>query len=106
LLDERTEGPYRTLLVGATCLSGDRFGDYGFSRPLEIGDHVVFKNVGAYSLIKASRFNRQNLPALHLLGEDGSLNTMKTYDYEDYRRQWSEDMPSLAASKRGTGPAS
>ncbi|MEJ2454810.1 MAG: carboxynorspermidine decarboxylase [Candidatus Thiodiazotropha sp.] len=106
LLDERTDGPYRTLLVGATCLSGDRFGDYSFSRPLEIGDRVVFKNVGAYSLIKASRFNGQNLPALHLLGEDGSLNPMKTYDYEDYRRQWSEDMPSRAGSKRGTGSAS
>ncbi len=88
LLGERTDGDYATTLAGCTCLSGDLFGEYRFSRPLEIDDRLAFENVGAYSLIKASRFNGHNLPSIHFLGDNGVLTLMKEYDYEDYRRQW------------------
>jgi len=60
---------------------------------------VAFKNVGAYSLIKASRFNGQNLPSIHLLGDQGALTLMKAYDYDDYRRQWSDVEPLQPSSK-------
>lgn len=99
LLDERTDGPCTMTLAGCTCLSGDLFGEYRFSRALEINDRVVFKNVGAYSLIKASRFNGYNLPSIYFLGDNGALTLMKAYDYDDYRRQWSEDEPAQQASK-------
>jgi len=32
-------------------------GQYRFDKPLKLGDRVAFKNVGAYSLVKANRFN-------------------------------------------------
>lgn len=99
LLGEQTDDPYVVTLVGSTCLSGDRFGDYRFSRPLEINDRVAFKNVGAYSLIKASRFNGQNLPSIHLLGDQGALTLMKSYEYDDYRCQWSDVEPLQPSSK-------
>ncbi|MES9971998.1 MAG: hypothetical protein ABW092_18345 [Candidatus Thiodiazotropha sp.] len=103
LLQTQREGDYAVTLAGSTCLSGDLFGEYRFTRPLAINDRVVFRNVGAYSLIKASRFNGHNLPSIHLLGEDGRAVLMKAYDYQDYRRQWDEENDACRPMKSGAG---
>jgi carboxynorspermidine decarboxylase len=103
LLCERADDACSVILAGATCLSGDLFGEYRFPRPLEIDDRVVFKNVGAYSLIKASRFNGLNLPSIHLLDEHGALSLLRAYGYEDYRQQWREAKPLQQTSKFGVG---
>jgi carboxynorspermidine decarboxylase len=103
LLNDQPQGAYRVTLAGSSCLSGDLFGEYRFSRPLVINDRVVFEKVGAYSLIKASRFNGHNLPSIYLLDESGDTMLMKAYDYADYRRQWSEAEAADQASKRDAG---
>lgn len=84
------EGHYQALLAGSTCLAGDLFGEYRFRRPLNIGDKLVFKQVGAYSLIKANRFNGYNLPDIYLWREH-QIKKLKHYTYQDYRRQWLAD---------------
>jgi len=103
LLDEDSLGPCEVILAGATCLSGDLLGEYRLSRPLRIDDRVVFAQVGAYTLIKASRFNGQNLPSIHLLGEDGRVRLLKRYDFDDYRRQWSEEEPRQPQVRKRSG---
>jgi carboxynorspermidine decarboxylase len=80
-------GEYKAILAGSTCLAGDLFGEYRFKQPLALGDKIIFKNAGAYSLVKASRFNGQNLPAIYKATSDG-LVKLKSYGYEDYRQQW------------------
>lgn len=87
----RSDGPFECLLAGCTCLAGDVFGEYRFAAPLKIGDKLVFENVGAYSLIKASRFNGYDLPAIYILGTDGRMRLTKRFGYEDYRRQWTAE---------------
>jgi carboxynorspermidine decarboxylase len=91
LVGEESSAPYSLLLAGCTCLAGDLFGEYHFSRPCRVGDRLVFSNVGAYSLIKANRFNGYNLPAIYAYDPTGRLQRMKSYDYADYRRQWTEE---------------
>ncbi|MES9831805.1 MAG: hypothetical protein ABW139_06125 [Candidatus Thiodiazotropha sp. DIVDIV] len=103
LRGENSIGSYSVTLAGCTCLSGDLFGEYQFSRPLEINDRVVFENVGAYSLIKASRFNGLNLPSIYFLNENNKLTLMKDYDYTDYRQQWSEMDTAQQTSKTNAG---
>ncbi len=103
LLNEAEEGRHTSLLAGSTCLAGDLFGEYRFDKPLQINDRVVFGNVGAYSLIKATRFNGYNLPSLYLLDSKGEVRLMKDYDYDDYRRQWSETELFHQTSKIGAG---
>jgi carboxynorspermidine decarboxylase len=105
LLNDQPDGEHAVTLAGCTCLSGDLFGEYRFSHPLRINDRVVFEKVGAYSLIKASRFNGHNLPSIHLLGENGEARLMKSYDYDDYRQQWSESEATHELSKTGAGQA-
>ena len=81
------KGRYQVILAGCTCLAGDVFGEYRFRKLPEIGDKVIFKNVGAYSLIKANRFNGYNLPDIYL-HQGQRITKLKQYDYQDYRRQW------------------
>jgi len=84
------DGQYAAILAGCTCLAGDVFGQYRFKESLEVGDKVVFKNVGAYTLIKANRFNGHNLPDIYL-SNSLRVKKLKHYDYQDYRRQWLAD---------------
>lgn len=87
LLDEDSLGQYKAILAGSTCLAGDVFGEYGFHEMPEIGDKLLFGDLGAYSLIKANRFNGYALPTTYLL-KDQLLTLLKRDDYADYCRQW------------------
>lgn len=88
LLEADSEGQYLSLLVGSSCLAGDIFGEYCFNSRPEIGQRLVFSNVGAYSLIKANRFNGYNLPDVYLLDQQNQLNLLKHNSYQEYRKQW------------------
>jgi len=88
LLEADEQGQHSYLLVGSSCLAGDIFGEYQFNEPLKSGDLLVFLNVGAYSLIKANRFNGYNLPDVYWMNENNSLSLIKHSDYQDYRQQW------------------
>ena len=83
-------GETSVILAGSTCLAGDLFGEYPFQRAPEIGDRIIFKNCGAYSLIKANRFNGYNLPDVYAWDGENLLR-LKHFDYKDYRRQWLVD---------------
>lgn len=58
--------PYPYILAGASCLAGDVFGEYCFKDELSLGDLIIFKNVGAYSLVKAHRFNGIEIPKVYM----------------------------------------
>ena len=90
LYEHYPKGRYTAILAGCTCLAGDLFGEYFFSKPLAVGDKVVFKNIGAYSLIKANRFNGINLPDIYMC-RDQQVKKVKAYPYQDYHRQWLAD---------------
>jgi carboxynorspermidine decarboxylase len=87
LHEHKPKGRYSAILAGSTCLAGDVFGEYRFDQPLKIGDKLVFKEVGAYSLIKANRFNGYPLPDIYL-HQDKYLKAIKQDSYQDYRSQW------------------
>lgn len=76
-------GDYR--LGGSSCLAGDFLGDYGFDRPLSIGDRIVFKDMMHYTMVKSTMFNGVAHPAIGCLKKDGSFELWREFGYEDYR---------------------
>ena len=90
LLEADITGNFSFLLVGSSCLAGDVFGEYQFGNKLIVGDRLVFLNVGAYSLIKANRFNGYNLPDVYALDRQKKLILIKRNTYGDFREQWME----------------
>ena len=88
LHEHQPHSKYKVILAGSSCLAGDIFGEYQFIEPLKVGDKLLFKNVGAYSLIKANRFNGYNLPTIYSY-QNQQLHKEKQYHFSDYCQQWS-----------------
>lgn len=84
LVGDTPNGQFVYTLAGCSCLAGDVFGEYAFTEPLRVGSRVVFKNVGAYSIVKANMFNGINLPSIYALDEGGSLELIKQFTFDDF----------------------
>ena len=84
VMQESSNGPCKYILAGASCLSGDLFGEYTFDDPLAVGSRIVFENMGAYTLVKAHMFNGINLPTVYFLRNTGSLEQIREFDYMDF----------------------
>ncbi|MDQ8190390.1 carboxynorspermidine decarboxylase [Roseibacillus persicicus] len=78
------QGPHLHRLGGPSCLAGDSIGDYAFSRPLEIGDTLVFDDMAHYTFVKSTLFNGVPHPDLALLHEGGEIETVRQFGYEDF----------------------
>lgn len=79
--------PYTYRLAGPTCLAGDVIGDYSFNAPLSPGDRVVFCDMALYTMVKNNTFNGINLPSILVAEPDGSIKTIKSFGYEDFKRR-------------------
>ncbi len=84
VMQESSNGHYKYILAGASCLAGDLFGEYSFGKPLAIGSRIVFEDMGAYTLVKAHMFNGINLPPIYLLRINGELELIKEFDFNNY----------------------
>ncbi len=77
--------PYTYRLSSLTCLAGDVIGDYSFEKPCRIGDRLVFEDMAIYSMVKNNTFNGIPLPDICLLKENGSVEVIKKFSYEDFK---------------------
>ena len=84
LPDESREGiPYR--LGGNSCLSGDVVGDWRFAEPLNAGDRLRLLDMNHYTTVKTNMFNGIQHPAIYLSRNDGKIELLREFSYEDYR---------------------
>lgn len=75
---------YSYLLAGNSCLSGDVFGEYAFSAPLQPGDKIIFGDMGSYSFAQVNYFNGINFPNIVFYSKMGGLRLIKNYTYAEY----------------------
>ena len=72
-------------LAGPTCLAGDVIGDYSFDEPMEEGSRIVLEDMALYTMVKTNTFNGMPLPDLCLRHEDGTLELVRRFGYEDFK---------------------
>ena len=82
---EAGEKQYTYRLSSMTCLAGDVIGDYSFEQPIRIGDQLVFEDMAIYSMVKNNTFNGMPLPGIALLKEDGSVEMVREFGYDDFK---------------------
>lgn len=82
-LPDKTDYTYR--LGGPTCLSGDIIGDYHFTRPLAVGDLLLFGDMAIYTTCKNNTFNGMPLPDIYVRHDDGTLFCLRRFGYDDFR---------------------
>ncbi len=83
------ELPHDYRLGGMTCLAGDVMGDYSFSRPLEVGDRIVFLDMAHYTMVKNNAFNGMRLPTIAIRDPFGETRIVRKFGYEDYKNRLS-----------------
>ena len=81
---DATEKPVVYRLGGPTCLAGDVTGDYGFKGELQEGDVLIFGDMAIYTTCKNNTFNGMPLPDIWLWKEDGSVEQLTQFGYEDF----------------------
>jgi len=81
------EKSYTYRLAGNTCLAGDIMGDYSFDKPLKVGDKIIFEDQIHYTIVKNTTFNGIKLPDLRVLRENGDIELIREFGYEEYRRR-------------------
>ena len=81
--DNQGTSVYR--LGGNSCLSGDFMGYWRFGHELEVGEEVIFEDMIHYTTVKTNTFNGVTHPSIGMLRQDGTLEILRTFSYEDYR---------------------
>ena len=84
---EPGELPCAVRLGGPTCLAGDVIGDYSFAGPLREGDLLLFGDMAIYTMCKNNTFNGMALPGIFVLRDGGELQSLKRFEYMDFRRR-------------------
>lgn len=79
------EKPYTYRLAGPTCLAGDIIGDYSFDEPLKAGSRIVFEDMALYTMVKTNTFNGMRLPDIAVCRENGEIQLVKSFGYEDFK---------------------
>lgn len=77
-------GPHEYMVCGKSCLAGDVFGDFRFDKPLAIGDRISIQDAAGYTMVKKNWFNGVAMPAIAIRELDGSVRTVREFDYADY----------------------
>ena len=72
-------------LGGNSCLSGDYMGSWQFDHELEIGETIYLEDMIHYTTVKTTMFNGIGHPSIALLHTDGTIETLRSFQYEDYR---------------------
>lgn len=78
-------GDHAYQIAGKTCLAGDIFGDARFERPLQVGDRVSIADAGGYTMVKKNWFNGVAMPAIAIRDRDGTVRTVRSFGYDDYK---------------------
>jgi carboxynorspermidine decarboxylase len=82
-LGKATE-PCTYRLGGNSCLSGDFMGSWRFDKELQVGDEVIFEDMIHYTTVKTNTFNGITHPSIGMLHEDGTMEVLRRFGYEDY----------------------
>lgn len=100
-MPDTLEMPYRPQIVGSgsfphlyrmggvSCLAGDFMEPYGFSKPLKIGDQVIFRDMMHYTMVKTTMFNGVNHPAIYSWSGKNGFICLKQFTYEDFKNRLS-----------------
>ncbi len=104
-MPDTLEMPYKPRIVGASsepepgkpayriggvsCLSGDYMSEYSFDKELQVGDRLVFEDMIHYTMVKTTTFNGVRHPDICILHENGELEQVRRFGYEDYRNRLS-----------------
>ncbi len=86
---EPDKGDKRWRMGGSSCLAGDYVGDWAFDSELNVGERVIFEDMIHYTMVKTTMFNGVAHPSIAIAREDGSVEVVREFGYEDFKSRMS-----------------
>jgi carboxynorspermidine decarboxylase len=83
------KGGHEYIVAGRSCLAGDVFGTYRFSKKLKVGGIVRLADAAGYTMVKKNWFNGLPMPAIAVRRLNGRIDVARRFDYADYARSMS-----------------
>jgi carboxynorspermidine decarboxylase len=83
------DGAHRYMICGKSCLAGDIFGEFNFGHELKVGDRISIQDAAGYTMVKKNWFNGVKMPSIAIRELDGSIRTVREFDYTDYEQSLS-----------------
>jgi len=83
------QGPHSYMICGKSCLAGDVFGEFQFPEPLKVGDRISVQDAAGYTMVKKNWFNGVKMPSIAIKELDGSIRTVREFDYSDFEQNLS-----------------
>jgi len=77
-------GRYKYMVAGRSCLAGDVFGTYYFSKKLKVGDVVRITDAAGYTMVKKNWFNGLQMPSIVVRRLSGKVELVRKFDYNDF----------------------
>ena len=78
-------GDHDWMICGKSCLAGDIFGEFKFDAPLKPGDRISFQDAAGYTMVKKNWFNGVKMPGIAIRELDGTITSVRSFDYEDFK---------------------
>jgi carboxynorspermidine decarboxylase len=82
-----TTGKFKYVIAGRSCLAGDEFGTHSFPKKLKVGDIIQIENAAGYSMVKSNWFNGLKMPSIIIERINGSIEEIRHFSYEDFKKQ-------------------
>ncbi|RXJ71136.1 carboxynorspermidine decarboxylase [Veronia nyctiphanis] len=86
------QGQYPYVIGSCSCLAGDQFCEATFDEPLKIGQRLHILDSAGYTMVKLNWFNGLRMPSIFCRRENGDIQKLNEFDYNDFKRslsQWS-----------------
>lgn len=79
-----SNGQFKYIIAGRSCLAGDVFGTYKLNYRLKIGDTIKISDAAGYSMVKKNWFNGLQMPSIVVKRLNGKLDVVRRFDYKDF----------------------
>ena len=88
-MHDPVEGETEYWMGGNSCLAGDTMGSWATDDGVEphVGQRIIFRDMIHYTMVKTTMFNGVTHPSIILYSPERSFETLRTYDYTDYKNR-------------------
>ena len=88
-MHDPVEGETEYWMGGNSCLAGDTMGSWATDDGTEshVGQRIIFRDMIHYTMVKTTMFNGVTHPSIILYSPERGFETLRTYDYTDYKNR-------------------
>ncbi|OGJ90567.1 MAG: carboxynorspermidine decarboxylase [Candidatus Raymondbacteria bacterium RifOxyA12_full_50_37] len=79
-----SQGKFKTMIAGRSCLAGDVFGTFALRTRLRPGSIVRIGDAAGYTMVKKNWFNGMPMPAIVVRRLNGRIEIVRRFSYHDF----------------------